>query len=124
MRRAVIGALLRAEAHGAAPYTDNDVIYTTGPRLLTDAALETIACDTGLAQTFGWLDVSGLDAPSSFGSVHVLPLFAFSGDPMDAAEDEGLRKLMRVEHFYSGARGGRRDRADDGAGGWKHRSSW
>lgn len=103
MRRAVINALLRAEEHGSTPYTDNDVIYTTGPRALTDAALETIACDLSPNRTFGWLDVSGLERPTTFGSVHILPLRAFSGDPGLAAADEGWRKLFRVEHFYSGA---------------------
>ena len=98
-RRALVLSLARIEARQAdpSPYTDNDILRITGPRLLTDAALQTVACEVA-PEPFGWLNVTAQSEPVRRGGLVVLPRHSFDADP-DKPERGDLQK---VEHLFAG----------------------
>lgn len=114
VRRAIVLSLARIAARRETPsaYTDDDILRTTGPRLLTDAALQTVACEVA-DEPFGWLNVTAKPTAVRYGGIAFLPRHSFDADP--AATYRG--DVQKVEHLYAGALSSHS--LSDSAGSWK-----
>ena len=97
MRRALVLLMRRATEHQG-QFDDSDILYVTGPRMLTDAALDAASC--ALDPTpFGWLNITAHPQTISMGGIAFLPRHSFDANP--ARTERG--DLQKVEHLYAGS---------------------
>ena len=76
----------------------NEVLTTTGPRVFTNAVLESLSFQAG--RKVSYADISGLDAPKLIGDVLFMPISSFaSGQDHSASKPWGNEDQLMSHHW-------------------------